>query len=786
MTATDAAKLDVEKILSNLTLEEKALLTSGVGFWNTAPIERLGVPSITLSDGPHGVRRAPQGDQIAIGESYPSTCFPPAVALGSSWDPELAETVGRALGEEANALDVQVLLGPGVNIKRSPLCGRNFEYFSEDPLVAGELGAALIRGVQSQGVGTSLKHFAANNQETDRLRVSADVDERTLREIYFPAFERVVKQAAPATVMCSYNRINGVYSSENHWLLTDVLRNEWGFGGLVVSDWGAVNERADGIRAGLDLEMPGTGNVGPDAVIAAVHDGSLDGDDLDAAVLALLRLVADHAAGIRPASAGEPALPADLAAEHHRLARSVAARCAVLLKNDNAILPLSRDASIAVIGEFARSPRYQGAGSSQIVTTELDDALSQLQRLSNGSVTFASGYALRDGRAATSSGQAPSSADGASARSEDESTATVLVDEAVAAAAGADVAVVFLGLPASAESEGFDRTHIDLPAEQLALLDAVAAANENVVVVLSNGSVVKISDWDARAHAILEGWLLGQAGGGAIADILFGIANPSGRLAETIPLRLEDNPSYLNFPGAASHVLYGEGVFVGYRWYDARHLQVSYPFGHGLSYTQFAYSDLVATVRAGDDGDDTAPLIDVSFTVTNTGGSAGHEVAQVYVQAPGTVIERPERELRAFRTLFLEPGASQSVTLTLSSRDVAYFDPALHEWAVESGTTSIRVGASSRDLRLSADVEIVAPQQVRALDRDSTLAEWMAHPRGSQLLGSALASGAGSSPLIDPETLMLIGSMPLKRVGRFPGVGLTAEMLDGLLAQANA
>lgn len=760
-----AQKLDVDKILSELTLEEKATLTSGVGFWNTAPIERLGVPSITLSDGPHGVRRAPQGDQIGIGDSYPATCFPPAAALGSSWDPELAETVGRALGQEANALDVQVLLGPGINIKRSPLCGRNFEYFSEDPRVAGEMGAALIRGVQSQGVGTSLKHFAANNQETDRLRVSADVDERTLREIYLAGFERAVKDAAPSTVMCSYNRINGVYASENRWLLTDVLREEWGFDGLVVSDWGAVNERAAGVRAGLDLEMPGTETVGPDAVVAAVRNGSLDEAALDAAVRSVLNLVAEHATGIRAADAGEPALAHEIAAEHHELARTVAARCAVLLKNEGGILPLKRDASVAVIGEFARAPRYQGAGSSQIVPTELDDALSQLQQLSTGTVTFAAGYG-------------PGSGTDSSANS---GTGDLLA-EAVAAASAADVAVLFIGLPASAESEGFDRTDIDLPAEHVELLHAVADANENLVVVLSNGSVVKVSDWDARARAILEGWLLGQAGGGAIADILFGIANPSGRLAETIPLKLEDNPSYLNFPGAFGHVSYGEGVFVGYRWYDARKLEVSYPFGHGLSYTQFSYSDLVAELHA----DGAAPTITVSFTITNTGSVAGREVAQVYVQAPSIQVERPERELRAFRTVLLEPGESQNVKLTLGARDLAYFHPAHKEWTVESGTVGIHVGASSRDLRLQASVDVSVPRPVHPLDHDSTLAEWLAHPRGSQLLGAMLQSVGGDSPLSDPDALAVIGSMPLKRIGRFPGVGLTSDVLDGMLQQANA
>jgi beta-glucosidase len=753
-------KFDVEKILSQLTLEEKAALTTGLGFWKTTPIERVGIPSITLSDGPHGVRRAPQDDQVGIGESYPATCFPPATALASSWDPELVETVGRALGQEAQALDVQVLLGPGINIKRSPLCGRNFEYLSEDPRLAGELGAALIRGVQSQGVGTSLKHFAANNQETDRLRVSADVDERALREIYLAGFERAVKDAAPHTVMCSYNRINGVYASENPWLLTEVLREEWGFDGLVVSDWGAVNDRVAGVAAGLDLEMPGTGEHGPAAVLAAVRDGRLTEAQLDSAVRSVLRLVAAHADDIREA---EPKVPDVLAAGHHRLARDVAARCAVLLKNDGDILPLDRAASVAVIGEFARTPRYQGAGSSQIVPTSLDDALGALQELCTGEVTFAPGYTIESNDA------------------DDGAANENLVAEAVAAARAAATAVVFLGLPPKAESEGYDRTHIDLPAGQLRLLAAVAQANPNVVVVLSNGSVVATADWQADARAILEGWLLGQAGGGAIADILLGIANPSGRLAESIPLRLQDTPSYLNFPGAAGHVRYGEGVFVGYRWYDARAIDVAYPFGHGLSYTTFDYSNLQTAVHGADE----ALRIDVTVTVANTGAVAGRETVQLYVQAPSTRVQRPVRELRGFRSVALEPGESREVTVTLTWRDLAYFDPATTAWCVEPGAVVLYVGASSRDLRLQASVNIDVVEPVRALNRESSLAEWLAHPSGAQVLAPVLQHAAGASALMSEDALAMIGSMPLVRVGRFPGVGLTDEMLEGLLVQAN-
>jgi beta-glucosidase len=760
--------IDVENVLRHLTLEEKAALATGTGFGSTTPIQRLGVPSITLSDGPHGVRRQPAGDHLGIGGSYPATCFPPATSLGSSWDSELVRRVGEALGREAKALDVQVLLGPGINIKRSPLCGRNFEYLSEDPRIAGALGAALIEGVQSQGVGTSLKHFAANNQETDRLRVSADVDVRALREIYLAGFERAVKQAAPETVMCSYNRINGVYASENHWLLTEVLRGEWGFDGLVVSDWGAVNDRAAGVAAGLDLEMPDSGGVGPAVVVAAVNDGRLSTEDLDAAVRNVLELVAKHAGDVLEA---EPVLPTDLAETHHALAREVAARCAVLLKNEGGILPIEPAASIAVIGEFARTPRYQGAGSSQIVPTRLDSALDELRRLSTGPVACAPGYVASGRPSATSAGETDAAA--------------ALLSEAVQTARGAEIVVVFLGLPDSAESEGYDRTHIDLPAEQLAVLNAVADANPNVVIVLSNGSAVRVSDWEGRAAGILEGWLLGQAGGGAIADLLFGFANPSGHLAETIPVRLEDTSSYLSFPGAFGHVEYTEGVFVGYRWYDARELPVSYPFGHGLSYTSFEYSDLRTAVRGSDDDLE----IDVTVRVVNTGAVDGREVVQLYIAAPSTQVQRPQRELRGFASVPLTAGESRDVTLTLGRRDLAYFHPRLNAWHVESGQVGIHVGRSSRDLRLSATIAVQVSEPAEALDRDSTIGDWMSHPRGGRILDELMKQSVGEGEaaglMSNPDAFEMVKSMPLVRIGRFPGVGFPEEKLDELLARAN-
>ena len=578
-----SAASNVSSLLGQLTLAEKASLCLGSDFWHTAPVERLGIPAIMVSDGPHGLRKqAGEGDHLGLLDSVPATCFPTASALGSSWDVELLQRVGEALGRECRAEGVSVLLGPGINIKRSPLCGRNFEYLSEDPLVSGVLGAALVEGVQSQGVGTSLKHYAVNNQETDRLRVSADVDERSLREIYLAGFERVVTQARPWTVMCSYNKVNGTYASEHHWLLTTVLREEWGFDGLVVSDWGAVHDRVAAVAAGLDLEMPPRLGVSEAAIVAAVEAGKLDESVVDTAVARVLQLV-DRAVAVGDADravAAGPAAAFDQAARdaHHALARSAARECAVLLKNDGAILPLtpSAGATVAVIGEFARTPRYQGAGSSQVNPTRVDVALDELRAgIADGvEVAFAAGF-------------------GISTTTEDDALAT----EALALAARAQTVLVFLGLPASAESEGFDRIDMELPANQTALLHRLAAVNPRIVVVLANGSSVRVEGWAGDAQAVLECWLSGQAGGGAAADLLLGVANPSGRLAETLPLRLEDNSSYLNFPGETGHVRYGEGIFVGYRGYDASRLEVSYPFGHGLSYTTFEYGDLEISGR---------------------------------------------------------------------------------------------------------------------------------------------------------------------------------------------
>ncbi|MDS2172127.1 glycoside hydrolase family 3 C-terminal domain-containing protein [Nesterenkonia sp. CL21] len=749
------AEAEPRDVVARLSLEQKAELVTGATFWTTAAVEEAGIPAIMVTDGPHGLRK--QGgaaDHLGLEQSVPATCFPPAVALGSAFDTDLAERVGAAIGAEARAEGVGVVLGPGLNIKRSPLCGRSFEYFSEDPLVSGELAAAVTRGIQSRGVGACLKHFAANNQEHDRMRVSSDVDARPLREIYLRGFERAIASARPWTVMSAYNKINGVSASEDPWLLTEVLRDQWGFDGLVISDWFAVGDRVEALRAGLDLEMPTTGGASQEQVIAAVQEGDLDEAALDRCAARVVELVQKVQAGART-----PAVDVDVQA-HHALAREAAARSAVLLKNDDEILPLDASASVAVIGEFARTPRYQGAGSSQINPTRVDDALTAITAASRAEVRFAPGFPL-EGAEETASG-----------------TAESLRAEAAEAAGAADVAVVFLGLPAADESEGFDREHLDLPAEQLNLLEAVVEANPRTVVVLSHGGVVALP-FAQTVPAILEGWLLGQAGGSATADLLYGTANPSGRLTETIPLRLADSPAYLDFPGEHGHVRYGEGVFVGYRWYDARDLDVAFPFGHGLSYTRFEHTDLDVSVEADE--------LRIRTTITNTGERDGHEVVQVYVGRPGSAVARAPRELKAFTAVALQAGESQIVELRVPRQDLAHWDRRLDRWVVEGGEHVVAVGASSRDLRQETRVEVPGDEVAVPLTRESTLGDALAHPLTGPLVREAVqeaAQSGGGGDVFSAEGLMrMLESFPLGRLGGFSTSGMDQEWVDGLIAR---
>ncbi|MFD8202286.1 glycoside hydrolase family 3 C-terminal domain-containing protein [Streptomyces sp. NPDC059701] len=745
----------------SLTLADKASLTSGAGDFVTTDLSAAGLPAVTLSDGPHGLRlpkESGDGGQLDLHSAAPATCFPPAVALGSCWDPDVTRRVAGAIAAEASAHGVHVVLGPGINIKRSPLCGRNFEYFSEDPLLTAELGGAMVRGLQEAGVGAALKHYAANNQETDRMRVSADVDERPLREIYLRAFERIVRRDRPWSVMASYNALNGVPLSQNTRLLTDILRTEWGFDGIVMSDWGAVRDRVAALRAGLDLQMPGTGGRTDREVVSAVHRGDLDESVLDATVERLARFARRATQGARPGSGFS-------AEEHHRLAGEAADRCVVLLKNDTGILPLDpASGTVAVIGEPARTPRYQGAGSSQVTPTRLDTPLECLRRLAEGArVEFAPGYAL-----AGAEGTGPATAD---------------EDEAVRLAAGSDTVVLFLGLAAQDESEGFDRTHIDLPADQLRLLERVRAVNDRVCVVLSNGGAVRTSPWHGTVPAVVEGWLLGQAGGGALARVLFGAVNPSGKLAETIPLRLEDSPSHLSFPGEEGRVRYGEGVFVGYRGYDAARREVAFPFGHGLSYTTFVYSGL--RVDLGEDG----TAFNVAVTVTNTGDRAGREVVQFYSAGPaGSEVARPPRELRAFASVFLAPGESREAVVELTRADLAHYSEREGGWRVEGGVHRIEAGASSRDIRLSADLTLDGdPSRLRLTGRN-TLAEWLGHPVGGPLLAErfararARAKAPGNSAMDDPVMRRFLAGMPLDVISEFPQSPVSPEAVRELAA----
>ncbi|TVZ02700.1 beta-glucosidase [Trebonia kvetii] len=744
-----------------LSVAEQAALTSGRDAWHTTPVESAGIPAITVTDGPHGVRLTANPADMLRGQ--PATCFPPAVATASTWDPVLLWRMGEALGEECRSMDVAVLLGPGINLKRSPLGGRNFEYFSEDPLLAGVLATQWVLGLQSHDVGATVKHFAVNNQETDRMRISADVDERTLREMYLRAFHRVVTQARPWTMMCAYNKINGVYASQDPWLLTQVLRDEWGYEGVIMSDWGAVADRVAAVAAGLDLTMPGPDNGGDKALESAVDDGGLD-KVLLARNAARVAALVDKAAARRPFSYDRDA--------HHALAREIAGRAIVLLKNDalpgdeRGLLPLDPAAagSIAVLGEFARTPRYQGGGSSLMNPTRLDNALDEITASTSATVRFAPGYTVSDGLG-----------DAAEAGQDQD-----LLAQAAALAGDSDVALVFVG--SEHETEGADRTGIDLPAAHLALIEQVTRANPRTVVILSNGAVLATTPWDAAVPALIEGWLLGQAGGGAIADVLFGRVNPSGRLAETIPLKLADHPSYLDFPGEHGHVRYSDGLYVGYRGFDSRELEVAYPFGFGLSYTTFGYGE--ASAVSGEHG------LEVRVPVTNTGERDGREVVQLYLSLPDSAVTRARRELKAFASVDIEAGQTVEVTLTVARDDLAYWDIRLDRWVVEGGEYHCHVGASSRDLRATAVVTVAGDEIRIPLTADSTLGEWLEDPRGAQAIGQVFGGLAGEdSPMAaffaDPTMMMFLRATPLSRMGNFQGSPLTPETIAKLVAAAN-
>lgn len=732
--------------VNDLTLEEKAALTSGTNPWSLGNVAAKGLPNYTITDGPHGLRKAQNTESMDVEENVPATCFPPAAGMACSWNPELVERVGEAMGEECIQEQVAVILGPGVNIKRNPLGGRCFEYWSEDPYLAGHTAVGIVKGVQSKGVGTSLKHFAANNQETDRLRISATISPRAMREIYLPAFEYIVKTAQPWTVMCSYNKINGVFSSQNRWLLTDVLRGEWGFKGIVMSDWGAVSDRVAALNAGLNLEMPPSNT--DNQIVAAAKDGRIPATQLDEMAQGMIDLVAKA----RPAMSRD-GYRYDVDA-HNEVARQAAVESMVLLKNEDATLPVAKGAKIAVIGEFARTPRYQGAGSSLINPTKLTSFLDAIEER-GVAADFAPGFTLDD------AAQDPA-----------------LTEQAVTAAQQADVVLLFLGLPSAYESEGFDRTTLDIPAKQVEVLDAVAAANPNVAVVLSNGSVVSMP-WRGRAKAILETWLLGQAGGAALADVIFGDEAPSGKLAQTIIDDVNDDPSAMNWPGEEGHVDYGEGVFVGYRYHDTFRKQVTYPFGYGLSYATFDVHD--ATVAK------TGPrTAEVTVTVTNTSDVAGAETVQVYVAPPKAKVARPVHELKGFAKVSLAPGESKSVTIALDDRAFAYWSERFNDWHVEGGTYTVEVGVSSRDIVSRIDVEIDDDGKIMNLDEWSTFGEWLDDPIGAPILQHVLddMGKEAGRPIIPDSALMVmfLRSMPLRSLGVI--LGEAGEQVAANLTEA--
>lgn len=690
----------IKELVSKMTLEEKAAMCSGADFWHTEAVERLGIPASMVSDGPHGLRKQDdKADHLGVNESIKAVCFPAGCGTAASFNRELLKEMGEALGNECQAEGVSVILGPAVNIKRSPLCGRNFEYYSEDPCLATEIAGALIHGVQSKNVGTSIKHFLANNQETRRLSSDSRVDERTLHEIYLAAFEGAVTREKPWTVMCSYNRINGTYAAENHKYLTEVLRDQWKFDGYVMSDWGAVNNRVADLKAGLDLEMPASGGTNDELIVRAVQSGALEESVVDTAVERILNIV------FRYEEHRDKTAVFDRDKDHE-LARKVAQETIVLLKNEG-VLPLEEKKQIAFIGKYVKKPRYQGGGSSHINSHKVTAAWDVIKDMPN--VSYAQGFV-----------------------DDKDQTDEALLEEAVQIAAKADVAVIFAGLPDSFESEGYDRTHMRMPDCQNELIAKVAAVQPNTVVVLHNGSPVEMP-WADQVKGIVEAYLGGQAVGGAVCDILFGKVNPSGRLPETFPKKLEDNPSYLSYIGEGDMVEYREGIFVGYRYYDKKKMDVLFPFGYGLSYTTFDYSNLRVDKKKFKDTD----TVTVTVDITNTGKMAGKEVVQLYVADKESTVIRPEKELRDFAKVELMPGETKTVSFTLGKRAFAYYNTTIHDWHVETGEFAIQIGRSSRDIVLQETVTVESTVKIPFVyTTDTTLGDVMKNPKAYEIVKS--------------------------------------------------
>ena len=756
-------KRDVKGIIREMTLEEKAGMCSGKDFWHLKGVERLGIPEVMVSDGPHGLRKqAAEADHLGLNESIKAVCFPTACATACSFDRDLLEEMGERIGDECQAEDLSVILGPAVNIKRSPLCGRNFEYFSEDPYLASQMAAAHIKGVQSKNVGTSIKHFAANNQEHRRMSCSSEVDERTLREIYLAAFETAIKEAKPDTVMCSYNRINGEFASENHWLLTEVLRDEWGFDGYVMSDWGAVNDRVKGLKAGLELEMPASGGTTDKEIVEAVKNGELDEAVLDRAVERILNIVFKFVDNRQEGKFDKE--------EDHKLAAKIEAESMVLLKNEG-VLPLpTQGKKIAFIGKFAEAPRFQGGGSSHINSFKITGALEAAKEVAQ--VTYAQGYDIKE-----------------------DVIDQDMLNQAVETAKEADVAVIFAGLPDAFESEGYDRSHMRMPQCQNTLISEIAKVQENVVVVLHNGSPVEMP-WADQVKGILEAYLGGQAVGQAEVDVLFGKANPCGKLAETIPYKLADNPSYLNFPGDGQTVEYNEGVFVGYRYYDTKEMPVRYPFGYGLSYTTFEYSDLQLSADRIKDTD----TLKVTLKVKNTGDRAGKEIVQLYVADKTGAACRPVKELKNFVKVELQPQEEKTVEMELDKRSFAWYNTQIHDWYAASGEYEILAAASSRDIRLKKTVYVESTIELPIhVHMNTTIGELLENPRTKAVIegmtdsliqhmggssGDEEEESAASEAISKEMSLKMMENSPLRTLRSF--MGMSTEEIKELIEKLQA
>lgn len=759
---------EIRSIISQMTLEEKAGMCSGADFWHLKGIERLGIPYVMVTDGPHGLRKqAEGGDHLGINESEKAVCFPAGCATAASFDRELIKRQGETIGHECQAMNVSTILGPAMNIKRSPLCGRNFEYYSEDPYVSSELAAALIEGVQSKNVGTSAKHFLANNQEKRRMTNSSNVDERTLREIYLASFEGAVKKAKPWTVMSSYNRINGEFVGDSHEFLTKILRDEWGFDGYVVSDWGAVNDRVKALKAGLDLEMPHGSDENDEMIVKAVQSGELDEKTLDLTCERILNII------FRYTENREKTAVFDYEKDHETAAE-VESECMVLLKNENNILPLDSSKKIAFIGKYAKTPRYQGGGSSHINSWKVESALEAAKSIKElANVTFAEGY-----------------------QDEKDEVVKELQDEAVKTAAEADIAVLFLGLPDNFESEGYDRKHMNLPNCQNELVQKILEVQKHVVVVLHNGSAV-LMPWKDQVEGILEAYLGGEAVGRAVAEVLAGIKNPCGRLAETFPLRLEDTPCYLTYGKGFDNADYQEGVFVGYRYYTSRKMNTAFPFGYGLSYTTFEYSNLRVDKKEMTDQE----MVQVSVNVKNTGKRSGKTVVQLYVGAPENEVIRPVRELRGFEKIFLEAGEEKTVTFTLDERAFAYWNTTIHDWYVEDGTYNVMIGEDADKMCLSEEIIVHGTREIpKTYSLNTCLGELMRDPKAQAVMGPfmqgmaqndaakdmAEAQENDTSGAVNQEMMAaMMDGMPLRQLLSFVP-GITREMLEQMVNALNA